>query len=137
MRNLKFRAFVDTYSHWHMTTDMAINADGSFFHKGLNSKKYPEWKLMQFTGSFDVNGTEIYEGDIVRVFVPTDPEMPEYVSHVFDYYGAFTVECKGMDIYTDYFVLGWLEEYEFEVIGNIYENPEIEMPYNQWEAIIR
>lgn len=79
----------------------------------------------QYTGQTDVNGNKIFEGDIVRVYVPTDPEMPEYISHVFDYYGAFTVKCVGMDIYTDYFVMGWLDEYKFEIIGNIYENPEL------------
>ncbi|MBB5148201.1 YopX family protein [Ureibacillus thermosphaericus] len=83
--------------------------------------------LMQFTGLKDKNGKEIYEGDIVSYF--------GLKYEVLFKNGAF----------------GWMEDGEFysfsemtpsvfdefEVIGNVYENPEllggIEM--NRWERM--
>lgn len=66
MRELKFRAWVDTYSNWHMTNELVVGADGVFFHKGLSGITQKGWKLMQYTGLKDKNGKEIYEGDIVK-----------------------------------------------------------------------
>ncbi|EOO75217.1 hypothetical protein IIC_02364 [Bacillus cereus VD021] len=80
----------------------------------------------QFTGITDVYGNDIYEGDIVRIFVPNDSEEKEYISKVYELDGAFTVDMVGYDIYTDVYCIGWIpEDYSVEVIGSIYENPEI------------
>lgn len=81
--------------------------------------------LMQYTGLKDKNGVEIYEGDIMRGDDNYEPEI----------YGEFNVHQVrfGEMVDTRY---GWyLEDYraamsrstfeEFEVIGNIYENPEL------------
>ncbi|KXI78633.1 hypothetical protein ACS52_11475 [Bacillus cereus] len=79
--------------------------------------------LMQYTGIKDTNGVKIFEGDIVRIFVPDDPEAKEYISTVFELEGALVVKMVGYDIYTDDHCVGWVpEDHRLEVIGNIYES---------------
>lgn len=78
--------------------------------------------LMQYTGLKDRNGKEIYEGDIVRVepkngygYITEDTDIG-VITWVTGYY---MVE---MDKQTPFFMLYCAY---FEVIGNIYENPEV------------
>ena len=76
-------------------------------------------ELMQFTGLLDKNGKEIYEGDILlspfknHYLVEWDKEA---VRFAFIGYGKILV--KG-----HYPVWQFIKAYE--VIGNIYENPEL------------
>ena len=67
-------------------------------------------ELMQFTGLLDKNGKEIYEGDILKYRGKLSFNDPPFV-----------VEWQNDDA-------RWTEFYpsnNFEVIGNIYENPEL------------
>lgn len=79
--------------------------------------------MMQFTGLHDKNGREIYECDIVRSIPRSQHEKP-FVGAV--HYGrvdpSFTIHDKdGHD-----FRLYSSGEYRtYEVIGNIFENPEL------------
>ncbi|OAJ75303.1 hypothetical protein AYJ08_05195 [Brevibacillus sp. SKDU10] len=71
-------------------------------------------KLRQYTGLYDKNGKEIYEGDIVLSRSEPATGTVEFS------YGSIIVDWHGPDIddLRDY--------HEFlEVIGNIYENPEL------------
>jgi uncharacterized phage protein (TIGR01671 family) len=73
--------------------------------------------LMQFTGLYDKNGREIYEGDIVTgLFNHTD-----IIGHIV--YGSdatFFIKRKGL------YGIGLNNaEVWLEVVGNIYENPEL------------
>jgi uncharacterized phage protein (TIGR01671 family) len=69
----------------------------------------------QYTGLMDKNGVEIYEGDIVR------NELGEVFS--VEYLGE---HWFGYVIQTGETWCGHLYEYdEYEVIGNIYDNPEM------------
>ena len=78
--------------------------------------------LMQYTGLKDKNGVEIYEGDIVTVFD---------AGEVFTGIVAYDLEecdfkaTNGEEDYGNNFsYIGSVIE-EIEVIGNIYENPEL------------
>lgn len=87
--------------------------DGRFCNEG-------EYELIQFTGLKDKNGKEIYEGDIVKWFV-NDVIRTGIVDYI-DGYGGFDMK----NFKDDYHVCcDWLRG-EYEVIGNIYENPELQ-----------
>ena len=73
--------------------------------------------LMQYTGLKDKNGTEIYEGDIVREKNADDEGI---VVEVVWQKGAFYGRENGFE--PEYLVDDFLEG---EVIGNIYENPKL------------
>jgi len=97
---------------------------GSFgVHSGFGNVDGSEetgWVLMQFTGLLDKQGKEIYEGDIVRY-------VNEYLDHPIDfnvvfYDGQFCQDKSADKRYTPDI---WYDWNMVEVIGNIYENPEL------------
>jgi uncharacterized phage protein (TIGR01671 family) len=99
--------------------------DGYWPWGDIWSVVYPE-TVGQFTGLHDKNGKEIYEGDILR---DTDSEI-YYVDFI---RGCFYLKTK----YISFSHLGWTEwlpmceidrlanPVDFEIIGNIYDNPEL------------
>ena len=80
-------------------------------------------KLMQSTGLHDKNGKEIFEGDILGV--DTDEEIVNLNIYWDSKHALFMFESKK---YNEKDLLAELVEdntYPFEIIGNIYENPEL------------
>ena len=78
----------------------------------------------QYTGLKDRNGVKIFEGDVVR-YVPHDDNPPDLT-------GLGAVEWQNernrFDLHKHDFVgsaLACLDDDELEVIGNIYDNPEL------------
>jgi len=90
------------------------------------------WTIQQFTGLFDKNGREIYEGDIIRRMYGMNQK---YIKNAEIMFG----ECPE-DNEDDGNFIGWYINYlgnnwgkaslydekdYIEVIGNIFENPEL------------
>ena len=72
--------------------------------------------FMQFTGLYDKNGKEIYEGDVFRI--PPDKHHHYEELNVVEYSdGVYSLSDHGLYL-NDWNSRG-------EVIGNIYENPEL------------
>lgn len=75
--------------------------------------------LMQFVGRHDKNGVEIYEGDFITAY---NGRIKGPV--IFDKRGlAFGIPNGPNEIYQ--FSMNFLESKDIEIIGNIYENPEL------------
>jgi uncharacterized phage protein (TIGR01671 family) len=80
--------------------------------------------LMQYTGLKDKNGTEIYEGDVVRFFNIDDEAIDTFEVKWHPFGGYFAPDSYGGDYCP---ALGDTDsdEHKLEIIGNIYENPEL------------
>lgn len=84
--------------------------------------------LMQSTTLKDKNGVEIFEGDVVSVSVRNGFDYLDnkvcIVKNSIDYSGLV---CATVDEDLEYQIFNTelFEEYTYEVIGNIYENPEL------------
>lgn len=150
MREIKFRAW-DVSEKEIVPWAHVINDPDDYWH-GLMLGQAPEGDvIMQYTGLKDKNGKEIYEGDVIRVFdtnrvcicgewddcdSPADGSCEKRGEHkhetVFDCdlllctqkvewnCGYFCTEDTG-----DYCPPLGDDYLELEVIGNIYENPEL------------
>ena len=112
-REIKFRAW-DTDDKLMCTFPEKKHIDGSV----VNMMNASENKIiMQFTGLYDKNGKEIYEGDIIKAEIVSGITEPEYEEKI----GVINFENYCYYIGND--VL-WCSE-NHEVIGNIYENPKL------------
>jgi len=120
MRQIKFRAWnkeekimSEPFTLWGIT-DGFIRFDEERLIFGFED----DVEVMQYTSLKDKNGKEIYEGDILfyikGVDDPTDNYYPvEYINGAFRHTGSEGSPTGDWD----------LDEYE--VRGNIYENPEL------------
>lgn len=114
-REIKFKA-------WDVERKILINWEDLCleWNYGETSHLPSDIILMQFTGIIDRTGVEIYEGDIVRIQHPHGGDFSDTKGEVYywEVEGAFyhgNLAGRPPKRLWDY----------CEVIGNIYENPEL------------
>ena len=83
-----------------------------------------DFHIMQFTGLVDKNGTEIYEGDIIKRIIGFQGN--ENISFdLISFHGAhFSATRFSPDLRTEGFLGNWTF-HTMEIIGNYFENPEL------------
>lgn len=95
MREIKFRA-------WDVERSLMIELNSIVLPITTNT-------VMQYTGLKDKNGKEIYEGDIME----------------YDHHGDHNLSVVEFDYGSFEWYPYYMDSTDFELIGNIYENPEL------------
>ena len=120
-REIKFRVYISKYKI--LDTPDIINFNTQEVKYDSDYYSLDDIELMQYTGIKDKNGKEIYEGDILRYSFPYDRRL-RHISPVsyLDTQASFGIK----DIYGNEIPLYRITANNyFEVVGNIYENPEL------------
>jgi len=127
MRKIKFRAWnekLKMMSPPFRLNELVAGYAGEIlviFKEGELSEEVENCVLMQYIGLKDKNGKEIYEGDIVREKGDIDLYKIEFsIDGNHCYYAGYNIEDGSLETVIELFNFG-----EVEVIGNIYENPEL------------
>lgn len=137
MKVIKFRAW-DSENR-QMLDVQELNFEDCFYGGEMQIKTtmyndyfdYREMPLMQYTGLKDKNGVEIYEGDIVKIhkhsyyhgFKQEEIGEIKFIDGAFGFYREKSKNEYYFNNLATENAYGELEYYE--VIGNIYDNPEL------------
>lgn len=133
-RDIKFRAVDTRTKKWYGSVNAPFVWDLEGDWNGgeapsIAESTVPEGVvLMEWTGVCDKNGVEIYEGDIVHiedkrrtpVFGTDENKAIVYEGGALRFDGMNLIEMMGWG--------GYPAAITYEVVGNIYENPELLKP---------
>ena len=125
-REIKFRGYM--FKSWEYGSYIKIIENNKrfdiIFHEDDSYTYVYSESIGQFTGLYDKNGKEIYEGDIVIHF--NHNEIIREVIFMKGSFGYWTGE--EFISYASNYHFEWNDFYKsekIEIIGNIYENPEL------------
>lgn len=115
MRELRFKAWDKKEKRWHqeLVSIDALTGKCLMHYGSYEPPEVTDFIVCQCTGLKDKSGKKIYEGDIVQTNeAGWVAEVIYKIDGFFciDNIGGFSTQCQ------------WGE---FEIIGNIYENPEL------------
>jgi uncharacterized phage protein (TIGR01671 family) len=135
----KFRAWDKAEKMMYLVASIDFVLEKIELWKGTIRSKYgiassiqdsTDVELMQSTGLKDKNGVEVFEGDVLNIVEVTNQGLKEYLTDVKWEDCSFVVKSGG-DGY-DTFLAAWTGDpnttyplFEMQVVGNIYENPEL------------
>ena len=100
-----------------------VNEEETDIDWDFEQRKFKDIELREFTGLKDRKGREIYEGDIIGV--KPEPYIVTYRNGAFRLSTPMNNYIKTTHDYVLGDVLNAIENKKLEVIGNIYENPEL------------
>lgn len=112
MRKIKFRLFGKNSKEFLRPENQGLD-----LKELQNVCDIDVWHVMQFTGFQDSKGVDIYEGDLIE----KDDGKFVKCGAVSFIHGCWMVASKSGE---QYFNLHWYLS-QAEVIGNIYQNPEL------------
>lgn len=128
MREIKFRAWWEGDEGYKIVGQEELqhldNDDFCVFNIMTSSSERSvgdNTAFMEYTGLNDINGKEIYESDIVRCRLGEHWNYKETIGTVLFHCGEWALEEKG----SMFFKIKLYRCKEIEIIGNIYENPEL------------
>ena len=124
-RKIKFRAWDNVNNQ--MLDVQELNFEDCFYggYTTVRTTMYSDYfdireiPIMQYTGLHDKNGKEIYEGDIVRIIVNNNIEKICKVEFKNGIFGVMFSKNKDLTAFPHFC------NTTFEIIGNIYDNPEL------------
>ena len=128
MREIKFRGKRISNGKWLYGDLMHDTVGGCYVFPIDCAALYKENAILpetmgQYTGLKDKNGKEIYEGDIIRSF---DSDGDAILHCIVWEEARFVALYKGRYFRSKCFLKqDWLDEYDKEVIGNIYDNKNL------------
>jgi len=120
MREIKFRAWVFPLKEMKQVIDLCFNDDGEFI--GVRFSDTPRTgmvnfrsvNLREYTGLKDKNGTEIFEGDVIK----DEENFLWEVVYETDGFHVMSHDLMAVEMLREAIRYG-------EVVGNKYENPDI------------